>query len=135
MVRWIMLCNFISNTAYSVCAPFLPLEFEKHGLAGYYVGITFCLYSVGTMFMSPIIGKYVDKVGERNLLGLGIGLMGVTFICFGLIEGMESKVNILVLSFSLRLLHGVGCATNYTTLLSIAANDFPDDRARVIGWL
>ena len=135
MVRWIMLCSFISNTAYSVCAPFLPLEFERHGLASSYVGITFALYSVGTIFMAPIIGKNVERVGARNLLGLGLCIMGLSFIVFGLIETMENKVNILALSFLLRLLHGIGCSTNYTTCLSIATNDFPDDRSRVVGYL
>ena len=61
--------------------------------------------------------------------------MGLTFIIFGFIEMMESRVNILVLAFTLRLLHGIGCSTNYTTLLSIATNDFPEDRSRVVGYL
>ena len=135
MIRWIMLTNFVSNTAYSVCAPFLPLEFERHGLNGFYVGITFALYSLGTMFMSILIGKQVDRIGAANLLGFGIVLMGVSFVLFGLIQDMENRVNILALAFTLRLLHGVGCSTSYTTLLSIATNDFPEDRARVVGYL
>ena len=82
MIRWIMLCNFISNTAYSVCAPFLPLEFERHGLPSFYVGMTFAVYSVGTMVWSPIISKQVERFGARNLLGFGIVLMGVSFVLF-----------------------------------------------------
>ena len=135
MVLWLMLDNFVANTAYSVCAPFLPLEFERHGLPSTYVGITFALYSVGAIFWSPIIAKHVDRVGARNLMGFGISLMGLTFITFGFIEMMESRVNILVLAFTLRLLHGIGCSTNYTTCLSIATNDFPEDKSRVVGYL
>ena len=61
--------------------------------------------------------------------------MGICFILFGFIEMMESKVNILILAFFLRTMHGISGAFNYTTSLSIATNDFPGDRARVVGFL
>ena len=131
-----MLCSFVNNTGYAVCAPFLPLEFERHGLASSYVGITFAVYSLGNIFMAPLVGKYlVHKVEARNLYLLGLGLMGVCFVLLGLIELMHNRVNILILAISLRAMHGLAASITYTTSLSIATNDFPNDRARVVGFL
>ena len=61
--------------------------------------------------------------------------MGVCFVLFGLIDEMENKTNILIFAFTLRSLHGIAGTINYTTSLSIATNDFPNDRTRVVGYL
>ena len=136
IIRWMMLCSFTSNTAYSVCAPFLPLEFERHGLASSYVGMTFSVFALGNILVAPIVGKHlVHRIEARNLYFIGLGSMGICFILFGLVEVMESKVNILILAFALRTWHGIAGTFNYTTSLSIATNDFPGDRARVVGYL
>ena len=60
MLRWLCFSNFVSNSAYGVCAPFLPLEFERKGIHGSLVGMIFALYSVGSIIMSPIIGKRTE---------------------------------------------------------------------------
>ena len=88
LVRWIVFCNLVSNSAYSVVAPFLPIEFERKEIVGTAVGMIFALYSVGVIVMAPIIGKNVDRVGAKNTISLGLGCMGTTFICFGFIEVM-----------------------------------------------
>ena len=96
IVRWMMLCSFVNNTAYSVCAPILLIEFAKHGLDGYHVGLCFSIYAVGNIFFAPIVGKYlVNKVESRNLYGFAFCLMGTCFVLFGLIEQMENATNIV----------------------------------------
>ena len=135
MIRWFMLSNLVANTAYSVCAPLLPLEFERHGIAASYVGATFALYSLGTMIVSPFVGQRVDQVGYHNFIGLALGSMGFAFFCFGFVNVMESKVNILILSFVMRLIHGIGCATQYTTSITVGLNEYKDAQESVIGSL
>ena len=44
--------------------PFLPIEFEKKGLTGTSIGLIFALYSVAVVFISPLVGKTVDRVGH-----------------------------------------------------------------------
>ena len=110
LVYWILFTNLVSNSAYALCAPFLPLEFERKMLAGAYVGMVFALYSVAVVIISPLVGKTVDRIGHKNLLSGGIGVMGIAFVCFGFIETMESRVNILVLGFILRFLQALASA-------------------------
>ena len=64
LVLWILFANLVSNSAYALCAPFLPLEFERKGLAGTNVGLIFALYSVAVVIVSPLVGKTVDRVGH-----------------------------------------------------------------------
>ena len=103
-ICWVLLSVCICLSAYSLCAPFLPIELESKGLPGTCIGIIFAFYAVGSIAISPVIGKFVDKIGAENLLGLSMGIMGITFICFGLIELVEDKTSVLALAILLRLI-------------------------------
>lgn len=110
IIIWILFCNLVSNSAYALVAPFLPLEFERKGIAGTYVGMIFAFYSLAVIIISPMVGKTVDRVGAKNLLAAGLGVMGIAFVCFGFIETMERRVNILVVGFILRFAQGTASA-------------------------
>ena len=49
--------NCLNATTYSVVAPLLPLELERKGIEGAYVGVIFALYSVGNILWAPVVGK------------------------------------------------------------------------------
>ena len=133
--KWIMCSYVISNAAYILVAPFLPLELEKKGLPASYTGIVFALYSVGSIVWSPIVAKHVDRVGSSNLLGLALGIMGATFICFGLIEVLTNKAIILTVACFLRLVQGITCSTCATTILTIWTNEYPiEQREKLYGY-
>ena len=132
---WVLLTNLSSNSAYGLCAPFLPTEFEKKGIAGAYVGMVFAVYSVAQIFVSPFVGKVVDSWGHKNIMSLGIGFMGLAFIFFGFIERLESKPVLLTLGCVLRFLQGTGSAFVQTTCYTIATNDFSEKQERLIGLL
>ena len=103
MFVWIVLSSFVSGGAYSVCAPILPPELERKDISGLLIGIIFAMYSVGSIFWAPLGGKYlIKKVGASNLLGLSIGVRGLTFIMFGQIEVLESRRNVITLASVIR---------------------------------
>ena len=74
------------------------------------MGLIFALYSVAVIFVSPMVGKVVDRIGHKNLLSAGIGFMGVAFIFFGFIEVIESQPGVLALGCTLRFLQGMASA-------------------------
>ena len=84
-VVWILICTLISNSAYALIAPFLPLEFKEKGISGEMIGLMFAIYSVAVILSSPLVGKMVHCAGQTNLICLGIATMGLAFICFGFI--------------------------------------------------
>ena len=135
LIFWICFGNFISNTSYAIIAPILPLVFEEKGLSGPMIGIVFALFSVGTILSSPFIGNNIDTFGASNVLAIGLGLMGTTFVFVGLIENMKDQNSIISFAFILRFTQGVADSLSYTTCLAIAGNEFPDEKERVIGLL
>ena len=88
LVIWILLTSCIHNSAYSLIAPFLRLALERNHIPPSYSGMIFATFSVAIIIFSPLVGKVFDRIGHKNLLAGGIGVMGVAIVCFGFIENM-----------------------------------------------
>jgi MFS family permease len=103
-ILWIMFCTLISNGAYAMIAPFLPVEFEEKGISGEWVGMIFAVYSVAVIIFSPMVGTIVPRIGARNLIALGVCTMGISFIFFGIVVELKNNDTVIVLSLSIRFL-------------------------------
>lgn len=68
------------------------------------VGYIFSIYSVAVIVASPMIGKIITKFGRRFLIRMGVILMGLSFIGFGLLDFIENKSLYIGLTFLVRLL-------------------------------
>ena len=126
LMIWVLFTAIIHNNAYSLIAPFVPLEFERKHIPGAYCGMVFAMYSVPQVIFSPLVGKTFDRVGHKNLLAGGIGVMGVAIFCFGFIENMSSRVNVLVLALICRFVQGVSVAILIPARFVIATTDYPE---------
>ena len=127
-IVWILICTLISNSAYALIAPFLPLEFKEKGISGQLIGLMFAIYSVAVILCSPMVGKVLRCVGNTNMISSGIAIMGLAFVCFGFIDAIEEQNMILLLGFTLRFIQGASSAFVQTTCYSIATNDFPEKK-------
>ena len=107
---WILICTLISNSAYALIAPFLPLEFKEKGVSGEMIGIMFALYSVAVIICSPFVGKTLIYCGNANMIALGIATMGTAFIFFGLIDQLDSEVYVMTAGCILRFVQGAASA-------------------------
>ena len=87
------------------------------------------------VIISPVIGMIVSKLGTTNLISGGIAIMGLSFVCFGFVEFLETQLSILTLGFVLRFIQGASSAFVQTTCYSIATNDFPDKKEMIVGWV
>ena len=54
-IVWILICTLISNSAYALIAPFLPLEFKEKGISTHLIGLIFAVYSVAVILVSPLV--------------------------------------------------------------------------------
>jgi MFS family permease len=134
-IVWILICTLISNSAYALIAPFLPLEFKEKGISGEMIGLMFAIYSVAVIVCSPCVGSTVQRIGNTNMISIGIATMGLAFILFGLIPQFEDTSMILIVGFVLRFFQGAASAFVQTTCYSIATNDFPDKKEQIVGWV
>ena len=87
---WICICILLSNSAYALIAPFLPIEFEIKGITGGFVGVIFMSFSAAVIILSPFVCNFIKLVGKRNLIAFGIFTMGVCFVFFGYIDNMKN---------------------------------------------
>ena len=134
-IVWILFCTLISNSAYALIAPFLPLEFKDKGISGQLIGLMFAIYSVAVILCSPFVGKAIQCVGNTNMISIGILVMGLAFVCFGLIDALETEAIVLTVGFTLRFVQGASSAFVQTTCYSIATNDFPEKKEQIVGWV
>ena len=127
-VVWILLCTLISNSAYALIAPFLPLEFKEKGISGHMIGMMFAVYSVAVIVCSPLVGKTIECIGNANMISSGIATMGLAFVLFGFIPQLDEMAYILTVGFILRFIQGASSAFVQTTCYSIATNEFPEKK-------
>ena len=78
--------SLLASSAYALIAPFFPLELEDKGVTEQNIGFIFSIYSVAIILFSPPVGRYIEVIGYTKMLISGLALMGITFICFGIID-------------------------------------------------
>ena len=132
-IVWICICTLISNSAYALIAPFLPIELEHKGVVGGWVGAIFGVYSISVVLASVALGNFINSVGSANLIALGIFFMGTTFVLMGFIDDCHSEVIIIAYAILLRLVQGASSAFVQVTCYSIATNDFPEQKEMLVG--
>lgn len=59
MKRNILTATLVSNSAYSLVAPFLPLEYLDKGVSGAMIGWIFAIYSFAVIVLSPLISSHI----------------------------------------------------------------------------
>lgn len=132
---WVFICTLISNSAYALIAPFLPIEFMNKGIEEQTIGLIFAIYSVAVIIFSPMVGKSVQVAGQTNLITMGVFVMGLCFVLFGIIDDMESTTRILYFGLVLRFIQGISSSFVQVTCYSIATNDYPVIKDKIVGWL
>jgi len=60
--------TLLSNSAYSIIAPFLPIELKNMGIPIDYFGYIFSMYSVSVILGSPLIGYLLTKFPRRSFV-------------------------------------------------------------------
>lgn len=98
--------SLLASSAYALIAPFFPLELEDKGITEQNIGFIFSIYSLAVIIFSPLVGRYIEVVGYTKMLISGLALMGTSFICFGIIDSIESSETVLYVSLMLRFMQG-----------------------------
>lgn len=93
-----------SNSVYALASLFLPNVFMNKNVPGFWVGLVFAMYSIAVVFVSPIIGKIIIRVGFANLIAFGLICMGISIIPVGFLVEIDSDMGTIALSLLLRAL-------------------------------
>lgn len=111
LVIWLMVVNLMSQSAFSLLAPFYPdMAVKQKGLNSTLVGLVMASFSLSFVVASLVVGIKISKLGRRRVLYTGIILQGISMIGFGSIVWVPDRLIFIILSFTFRLLGGVASA-------------------------
>jgi EmrB/QacA subfamily drug resistance transporter len=97
------------------------------GYSAVETGATFLPMTVVIMFVAPVTGKLSDRVGARWLMAVGMTLLTVSLLLFGLMDEHSTFWSAL----PALLIGGVGMGSVMTPTTSAAMGSVPVDKAGV----
>ena len=81
----------MSNSCFSLVAPFLPVELLNRGISEDTIGFIFSIYSLARIVSSPFIGILLGKFDKRRVLSVGMGILALSISALGLMNTVENK--------------------------------------------
>lgn len=127
--------NFCNAMCVSMQAPFYPREAVSKGLAVWHFGLVFGAFEITVFIVSPIIGSYLNYIGVKRTLNLGIGLVGIILILYGCLGMIQDGKLFLGLSFVLRIFEACGNSAFLTGSFSAIAREFPTNVASMFALI
>ena len=81
---------------------------------------------IGNLITSPLLGKYMYKLGRKNIIMASYILTGISMLVLSPIEFCD-KNSVIALSLLSRFLAGIGVSCIVTTITTIFISDYPDE--------
>jgi MFS family permease len=137
----IMLVALLINTFTVMCLQFnvsslLPAFVDEKypNLNAFQVGCLMSIFPVGFLVTAPLIGAYLEKIGRKNALYLGVVTMTLSTLAFGLASYFDEVLPFYVVSMVARFLQGVASASVNITTPSIVAQEFPNNKSQYLSY-
>jgi len=126
IIATFVVVNFCNALCASMQAPFYPREAVSKGLKVWHFGLVFGAFELTVFSVSPLIGTFLNKLGVKRTLNIGIASVGVVLIFYGLLGQLRDGGWFLGLSFVLRIIEACGNSAFLTGSFSAIAREFPD---------
>ncbi|RJE90938.1 MFS transporter [Paenibacillus sp. 1011MAR3C5] len=126
----ILLSNiFIAFLGIGLVIPVMPSIMTTMDLSGKTMGYLVAVFAVAQLLMSPIAGRWVDRIGRKKMIVIGLFIFGVSELIFGL----GTHVYLLYIS---RVLGGISAAFIMPAVTAYIADVTTiEDRPQAMGYL
>lgn len=100
------------------------------------IGWIFAIYSLAVVLCSPFIPRLLErKRDKKGLVNKGLLLMSICFILFGVTVHIDNTTVLISIALAIRMLQGAASACIQTTCYSIATNEYPKEKEKLIGYI
>lgn len=124
------LCN---GMCVSLQAPFYPAEASKKGASATEYGLVFGIFELTVFIVSPIVGKYLPRIGIGRAFSGGISITGFMCVAFGFLNRVNDGKSFIALSFVIRILEACGNSAFLSSSFTLVAQMFPNTVSTVFG--
>ncbi|KOY14770.1 MFS transporter [Paenibacillus xylanivorans] len=124
----ILINLFIAFVGVGLAAPIMPSLAKEMGLSGQMMGYMISAFAFAMLLVSPIAGIWVDTMGRKKMIVLGLFLFSFSELLFAI----GNEVWVLFLS---RILGGIGDALIMPAVTAFIADSTSlEERAKVMGY-
>lgn len=126
------LCN---GMVVSLQAPFYPAEAEKKGASGTEYGLVFGIFELTVFIASPVIGKYLPRIGISRGFSGGISTTGLMCVAFGFLNRISNGKTFIALSLVIRIVEAFGNSAFLAASFTLVATMYPNSVSTVFGMV
>jgi MFS family permease len=128
LIIWLMMINLISQSAFSVMAPFYPdIAIDDRGMSAFMVGMVMSSFSITFVITSLFVGHNLGKIGRRRAIYVGIVIQTFSMVGFGCVIWIYDRTMFMVASFVLRMIGGISCAFICVSAYAMTSIRYPDN--------
>src|SRR5690625_4046715 len=125
----LLLNLFIAFLGIGLVIPVLPTIMNELNLSGKMVGYLVSAFAFAQLLLSPSAGRWVDKIGRKPMIVIGLVLFGFSELLFGL----GKIVEVLIIS---RILGGISAAFIMPAVTAFIADITSlDNRSKAMGYM
>jgi DHA1 family multidrug resistance protein-like MFS transporter len=125
--RGLFVTNFLIALGFGIADPFFPIYAVSAGATGFHIALIFSSFAVTKMLLSPLIGRWSDYRGRRDLILVGLCTYLMVSLGYLIMPGPLALI-------AFRILQGIGAALVRPVSLALIGDIAPPRReARTMG--
>ena len=118
----LFIINSFVSMGYSIIAPLFPVLGRKISLSENVLGWIISLYSLADFAITPFTLQLIFKLGRKNLFYLTNITLAISIFSYGLLIYVNNYYIFLLISFTLRLIHGMSGGIVSTLIYSLGVS-------------
>jgi MFS family permease len=134
----LLICYCTSQTSYLNVVTLVPIYIEDNyapRLNSTATGILLASYQASFCLSAPFVGAFLNKIGRRKAIMLGISVMSAATVFFAVAEFFKDMWVFYSISFVGRMVQGIADSLICVAIPSLVAIEFPNNNEQYQGYL
>ena len=123
--------NMFSGMAYSIIAPLFPIIADRHGITEEILGYLISICAFSSFIASPFAPILIKNFGRYELLYISTFIEATCVVLYGFSNYIPSYYSFIILSFTIRIIHGIFCGILSIIIYSLISSISTDDEIQL----